>query len=79
MEVEIHRSVRQEGPDSPVGKALSSGDGDFKGYTSLFLYTAAIPLAWLSPWVSDAIFLAVALVWLVPDTRIEAQLEKKKK
>jgi uncharacterized membrane protein len=70
--------VRNEGRDSPVGKALASGGGDYKGNVSLFLYTASIPLAWLSPWVSDAIFLAVALIWIVPDTRIEAQLEKKK-
>ena len=41
---------------------------------SLFFYAAAIPLAFVNPWLSDALYILVALVWLVPDRRIEAVL-----
>lgn len=42
-----------------------------KGIGSLFLYTAAIPLAFISPVISCIIFLIVAILWLVPDKKIE--------
>ena len=38
------------------------------------LYAAAVPLAFLNTWMADAVFIAVALVWLVPDRRIESKL-----
>jgi uncharacterized membrane protein len=68
--------VREHGQDSPLGKALSAGGRSRKGNASLALYTASIPLAWVSPWISQAIFAAVALMWLVPDREIEAQLHE---
>jgi len=37
------------------------------------LYVSAVPLAFVNQWLSDAIFIIVALIWLVPDRRIEAQ------
>jgi uncharacterized membrane protein len=45
--------------------------GDLKGKISALLYVAAIPLAFVNQWFSDAIFVTVALIWLVPDRRIE--------
>jgi uncharacterized membrane protein len=45
---------------------------DFKGWLSIGLYLASIPLAFVSPWISIAFYIAVALVWLVPDKRIES-------
>jgi uncharacterized membrane protein len=46
--------------------------GDFKGKISILLYVLAIPTAlFVSPWVADVLFAAVALTWLVPDRRIE--------
>lgn len=45
--------------------------GRVKGKVSLALYAAAIPLAFVHPWISDALFLAVALIWFIPDPRIE--------
>jgi uncharacterized membrane protein len=56
------------GPESRIARALGS---DTKGKLSLALYTAAIPLAFVNQWISDAIYVTVALIWLVPDTRIE--------
>jgi len=46
---------------------------DFKGKISIALYVAAIALAFLAPWLSVAIYVLVALMWLVPDPRIEAK------
>jgi uncharacterized membrane protein len=40
-------------------------------------YAAAIPLAFVNPWISDGLFALVALIWLVPDRRIERELTKR--
>jgi hypothetical protein len=37
-------------------------------------YISAIPLAFVSPWIADALFVTVALIWIVPDQRIESLL-----
>ncbi len=58
-------------PDSPLALAVGR---DWKGKLSLTLYVAAVPLAFLNTWMADAVFIAVALVWLVPDRRIESKL-----
>ncbi len=44
---------------------------DFKGNVSLLIYVAAIPLAFVSPWLAAALYVAVAIIWLLPDRRIE--------
>jgi uncharacterized membrane protein len=49
---------------------------DLKGKLSLLLYAAAIGLAFVNPWLSDALYVAVALIWLVPDRRIENELNR---
>ena len=43
----------------------------------MLLYAAAIPLAFVNQWVAQAIFVVVALVWLVPDRRIERVVDTK--
>jgi TMEM175 potassium channel family protein len=60
--------LRVEGPDSTLARALGR---DLKGKGSIVLYAAAIALAFVNHWVSIAIYLAVALIWLIPDRRIE--------
>src|SRR5581483_6144274 len=45
---------------------------DRKGKLSLAMYAAAIPLAFVNQWISDALFVSVALIWLIPDRRIES-------
>jgi uncharacterized membrane protein len=62
--------VRAEGPDSAIALALGS---DHKGIASLVLYSAAIALAFVNPWISQVLFVVVAVIWFVPDRRIEAQ------
>jgi uncharacterized membrane protein len=60
--------MRKQGPDSVLAKALGS---NIKGKISLMLYVAGIVLAFVSPWWSIAIYALVAIMWLVPDRRIE--------
>jgi uncharacterized membrane protein len=58
--------IRANGPDSAVAAAVGS---DRKGGVSIFLYIAAIGLAWVSPWIAYALYVTVAVVWFVPDRR----------
>ena len=63
--------IRCEGPGSKLKAAVGS---DFKGKLSMLLYVAAIVLAFVHPLIADAIYVTVALIWLVPDKRIEAKI-----
>jgi uncharacterized membrane protein len=49
---------------------------DLKGKVSPLLYLAAIPLAFVSPWIALAVYVLVALMWLVPDRRIESAVRE---
>jgi uncharacterized membrane protein len=62
-----------QGPHSLLKTAV--GD-DFKGKLSLVLYLIAIPSAFLIPWIAGALYVTVALVWLVPDSRIERTMSR---
>jgi len=59
------------GPHSAIATAVGK---DVKGLVSVLLYAAAIPLAFVSRWIADAIYVLVVLMWLVPDRRIESKL-----
>ena len=61
--------VREHGPESKLHQAIG---GDIKGKMSIALYVAAIPLAFVNSLVSLGIYVVVALMWLVPDRRIES-------
>jgi uncharacterized membrane protein len=64
--------IRLEGAESKLAAAVGS---DFKGKLSLALYAAGIVSALLiQPWISVGIYVLVALIWLIPDTRIESRL-----
>jgi TMEM175 potassium channel family protein len=59
----------------PEGSPLAAAIGrDTKGKISPLLYALAIPTAFLAPWISLALYVLVALIWIVPDTRIERSL-----
>jgi uncharacterized membrane protein len=60
--------LRTEGPHSLLASAI--GD-DAKGRLSPLLYLAAVGLAFVQPWMAHAVYVLVALIWLVPDRRIE--------
>ncbi len=63
--------VRLNGPDSALARAVGR---DLKGKVSAVLYTAAVALAFVSTGAADAIYVFVAMMWLVPDRRIERAL-----
>ena len=63
--------IKQEGEGSRLKKMVGK---DVKGKLSATAYVVAIPLAFVSQWISIGIYVAVALVWLVPDRRIETKL-----
>ncbi|MGH9846922.1 MAG: TMEM175 family protein, partial [Blastocatellia bacterium] len=65
--------VAQEGMDSKLAAAVGK---DVKGKLSLALYIAAIPSAFVSQWISEAIYVLVAMMWLIPDKRIESKLNE---
>ena len=60
--------VRKQGAHSVLASALGS---DMKGKLSPVLYIAGIALAFIAPWLSILIYVSVAVIWLVPDRRIE--------
>jgi uncharacterized membrane protein len=65
------RIIKQEGPQSKLAIAVGS---DFKGKISPVLYLVGIPLAFVHPLIADAIYVTVAVMWLVPDRRIETRM-----
>jgi uncharacterized membrane protein len=60
--------IAAQGADSTLARAIGS---DRKGMISIALYVASIPLAFVHPMISDAIYVIVAAIWLIPDRRIE--------
>lgn len=68
------RIIAVQGPDSILRKALRK---DWKGKVSPLLYLAAILLAFVSRWIAVGIYALVALIWVIPDRRIERVLTGK--
>lgn len=60
--------IARHGRESTLARAVGA---DRKGTISLALYLAGIPVAFLNRWVALAMYVTVAIIWLVPDTRIE--------
>lgn len=68
--------IAQQGPHSLLKTAIGK---DWKGKLSLVCYFSAIPLAFVDPWIASGLYVFVALMWLVPDRRIERVLVKREK
>ena len=64
--------VALHGKDSVLAKALGS---DFKGILSLVIYAVAVLVASWMPWMACLLYVAVAVMWLIPDRRIEKALD----
>jgi uncharacterized membrane protein len=60
--------IRHHGPESGLRAAVGN---DFKGMISVVMYVIAITVSFANHWVSLAIYVAVTLMWLIPDPRIE--------
>ena len=67
----VRTIIAAQGPHSRLKDAI--GD-DTKGYVSLAMYATAVPLAFVNEWFAYALYIGVALIWLVPDRRIEQRL-----
>ena len=65
--------IAYQGKHSTLQEAVGK---DRKGKLSMVLYLVAIPLAFVNQWISDGIYVLVALIWLVPDRRIESKLDQ---
>jgi uncharacterized membrane protein len=67
----VRALVAHHGPHSPIATAIGS---DRKGKLSIVIYAVAIPLAFGVPWAAGALYALVAVMWLIPDRRIEHAL-----
>jgi uncharacterized membrane protein len=65
--------IAHHGKDSTLGASIG---GDRKGRMSLAAYAVAIPLSFVQPWVACACYVGVAIMWLIPDPRIEKALHQ---
>jgi uncharacterized membrane protein len=65
--------IAQQGADSKLKAAIGK---DLKGKLSPLIYVAAILMAFVNQWVSDGLYVLVALMWLIPDRRIESKLNE---
>jgi uncharacterized membrane protein len=65
--------IAEQGPHSKLKAAVGR---DVKGKLSPLIYVAAIVSAFVNQWVSDALYVLVALMWLIPDSRIESKLDE---
>src|SRR5215467_12088246 len=65
--------IKHEGEHSTLAIAIGK---DTKGKISILFYTLAILLAFVTPWLSCALYVDVAIIWLIPDRRIERALAK---
>ena len=63
--------MAEQGERGPLAQALGS---DLKGKASPLIYAVAIPLAFVYRWISVALYVVVALMWLIPDRRLETRL-----
>ena len=63
--------IRLHGHGSTLATSIGS---DRKGKLSILIYAAAIPLAFANPWIANAGYVIVAIMWLVPDRRIERKI-----
>jgi uncharacterized membrane protein len=67
--------IAHHGKESLLAIALGR---DFKGIVSVLVYAVAIPIAFVHPWISCGLYAAVAVMWLIPDRRIETTLAEKR-
>lgn len=64
--------IAEHGPTSRLSKAVGS---DLKGRASLAFYLLSVPAAFIHTWMAHALFIVVAIMWLIPDRRIEHEVE----
>ena len=68
--------IAKHGRDSLLARAVGR---DWKGRLSVVLYLSGIPLSFVSPWIASGFYVVVALMWIVPDPRIERAVEERER
>jgi uncharacterized membrane protein len=68
------RIIARDGPNSDLARAVGR---DRKGHLTRALYAVAIALSFVSPWSAFALYALVALLWVVPDRRIERRIARR--
>jgi uncharacterized membrane protein len=71
----VRALISHHGTDSVLANAIGK---DVKGFRSLYIYTAAVILAFVSPWIASVLYVVVAVMWLIPDRRIENKINEHK-
>ncbi|MEO6521834.1 MAG: TMEM175 family protein [Mucilaginibacter sp.] len=66
-----YKLVKHNGKDSLLAKAFGP---DWKGKVSMAIYAVAVAVSWLCPWVSFGLYVVVACIWFIPDSRIEDKI-----
>ncbi len=69
-----HQLSDHHGKSSELAEAIGS---DFKGKISVFIYIAGIASCFISPWIGFALYTTVAIIWFIPDSRIEKKISEK--
>lgn len=69
----VRTLLARHGQDSVLANAVNR---DIKGKLSLVIYATAVPLAFVSTWLAGGLYVLVAIIWLIPDRRIETLLAK---
>jgi uncharacterized membrane protein len=67
----VRALLAHHGPDSTLARAIGK---DFKGYISLAIYFTAILLSFVYSWIGFSLYVLVAIIWFVPDRRIEKRI-----
>jgi uncharacterized membrane protein len=65
--------IASQGAKSRLAAAIGR---DYKGYVSPVIYTVAIAAAFFREWIAGALYVLVALIWIIPDRRIERALDR---
>jgi uncharacterized membrane protein len=68
--------IKQQGPHSKLATSLGH---DWKGKLSPVLYAVAIAASFFLPWIAGVIYVSVALMWFIPDRRIERVVDERKR
>lgn len=69
----LHSLIKLHGKDSLLGTSIGN---DIKGKTSIALYSIGILISFFNSWISFALYCLVAIIWFIPDSRIEKRLKK---
>ena len=69
----VRAILAHHGQESRVATAVGR---DFKGKVSVLIYVVAVPMAFINRWVTNALYVLVAMIWFIPDSRIERRLAK---